>query len=557
MKKLINADTSKEIALVTIEEIAQAVKKTLGPGGNPQIIQQYGQNPDGTERGPLITKDGVTVADHISFRDPAKDTIAKAILQVAQNTVNQAGDGTTTAVVLAEAIFKAGYQRMKQGSNGIQLYDALKSIKNEIIKEIDERKVPITKEDIYDVALISSNGDSEVAQIVSEAIQLVGEDGHVSIQEAYTKETFLQKVEGAFYKKGWRNFGPHGSLLVTDKSKDIAELIDPAILMYADKLDSLQDLSSFLVKLMGQDPNTGSFINVVPVFIIAHEFSDDVRNMIIQLRVQSRLPIAAIVSPFDGSPNARTQILEDIAAMTGGSVGARGILDLKDMNETHLGSAKRVEVGPNETVIYDGSGSESEVLERVKELKKLHETNMNEWDKENTRIRIGKLTGGLAIVHVGGASELEMKERKDRIEDALCAAKVAIKDGIVQGGGITLYRIAEALVDTSPAHLIMKEALKAPVKQIITNVGENPDVILSHLPEEKGYDARNKKYVYMFDKGIVDPSIVTKSALENAVSIAGLLLTTGGAIVSDTMPNDGQSNPMAQMMAMLQGKMGG
>jgi chaperonin GroEL len=451
---------------------------------------------------------------------------------------------TTSAIVLAEAIFKAGYRHVKQGANGIQLYNDIKRLKDIIISQLDNLKKEVTEKDVFDVAKISANGDSEIAKLVADAILSVGENGHVSLETCNSRQTVLEKVEGAMYKEGWRKFGPHGSLLITDKSRDLCELSNPAVLLYAGKLESIHDISDFIFRIMGKDETTGELKTIVPILFVAHEYSDDVKNFIIQ----NKLPIAAIRSPSDGTPNARTRILEDLAVLLGGQVSARGILDLKDVTDEHLGCANLVEIGPEETVFYGGNGEESEVLARINELNKLLETVIYDYDKEELRIRIGKLSGGVAVIKVGGDSELEIVEKRDRIEDALCASRVAIADGIIPGGGYALWLIAKGLKDISTAEKIMKEALQAPIKQIIENAGENAEVILSHLPPSKGYDADKKEYVNLMEVGIVDPVKVTKAAIENAVSIVGLLLTTGGSVVNDADSKDGMPNPLAGLL---------
>lgn len=551
MKKILNSDTLKTIALETIIEVASIVKTTLGPGGNSILIQNQGSNPDGTPAAPTVTKDGVTVASSIIFRDASKNTVAQAIIQTAKNTVQSAGDGTTTAIVLAEAIYKAGFKYIKQGTNGIQLYTALQEIKDQVVAYIDAIKTPVELKDVIDVARISANGDEEIARIVADAIMSVGEDGHIALEESFSKETSLTKVEGAVYKQGWRGFGPHGSLLVTDRAKNICELEKPAILIFAGKLQDVHELTDFIFKVMGGDRAKGQLKNIIPMMIIAHDYSDEVKNFIVQNRVQAKMPIAAIKAPFDGSPNSRTEMAEDLAVLVGGKVFAKGILELDQVQDDHLGCADKIVISAEETVIYGGHGSEADILSRVNDLKQLQDSRMYDFDKENARLRIGKLVGGIAIVRAGGSSELEMREKKDRIEDALCAAKVAIADGIVAGGGLTLYNISKKLMEElkdSPAKEIMIAALQAPMKQIITNIGENPEVIISHLPEGQGYDSHKRIYCDMLASGIVDPSKVTKSALENAVSIAGLLLTTGGSIVNDVDSQDGKANPLAGLM---------
>lgn len=549
--RVVDDSQLKELGRRAMSIIAPPVKKTLGPGGNLIIIQQEGQNPDGSEAQPLITKDGVTVAEHVKVRDPALNTLIRAIMQVAQKTVKDGGDGTTTSIVLAEALYTAGAKYAEQGENGITLYNALQQAKDDVISVIDTLKQEVKDEDVINVARISSNGDEEIAQIVFQAIRASGEDGYVSVEDGYSRETTLEVVEGAMYKRGWRDFAPNGSLLVTDKARNVCELNKAAVLIYADKLDSLNDFQTFLNKTWKLDEEQNVFKDIVPIVIVAHDFSDEIKNKILQIKVNN-LPIAAIKSPADGSPNARTEMLEDLAAMLGGTVSSRGILELKDVTDDHLGYANKIEIGPNETVFYEGAGKKEDIKARIQELNTLLETaNLHEWDQDNVRLRKAKLSQGVAIIKAGGKSELEMREKKDRIEDSLCAAKVAVQDGILPGGGITLYRIAQAMENdniTGLAYQIMIEALKAPIRQIISNSGKNADIVLTKMPEGMGYDARSHKYVNMLEAGIIDPAKVTKSALENAVSIAGLLLTSGGALVSDIDPNDGKANPLAGLM---------
>lgn len=553
--KVINSANTKRMSKLAISIIAEAVKQTLGPGGNPFIIQREGNNPDGTALGPLITKDGVTVAEHVKLRDPAMNTIVQTIMQVAQKTVQEGGDGTTTSVVLAEAIYNAGIKFAEQGNNSIALYEDLQRVKNEIIDFLDSIKIPVKDEDVISVAKISSNGDDEIARIVYEAIKAVGEDGYIKVEDGYSRDTVLDIIEGAMYQRGWRDFAPNGSLLVNDTARNICELPNVAVLTYADKLDSMTDFQDLLGRLWGYNEERNTYDNVVPFLIVAHDFSDDLKNRILQIRTVGKLPIAAIKSPADGSPNARTDMLEDLAAMLGGQVSSRGILELKDVTDENLGYAKLVEIGPNETVFYEGGGDKANIKRRIQDLNTLLETGtLHPWDQDNVRLRKGKLSQGVAVIKAGGKSELEMREKKDRIEDALCAAKVAVQEGVLPGGGWTLYRIAkdlEAKGRNSPADMILIEALQAPIRQIILNAGENPDVVLTKMPEDKGYDARKKVYVNLIEAGIIDPVKVTKSALENAISIAGLLLTTGGALINDQVPEDGKANPFAAMMGGL------
>lgn len=548
MRKILSSKQLQTVARQALTEIADVVGQTMGPGGNPIILQQFGQNPDGTSQDPLVTKDGVTVAEHVQFRDPGAGTIAKTILQVAKNTVNQAGDGTTTAIVLANALYQAGYQHMSQGANGIELYNDLKNVRDAVIRTLTDMRVTVKPEDLFDVAKISANGDEEVAKIVSDAILEVGEDGHVDLQDGFSRETTLEVVEGAMYKQGWRSFSPYlGQLMVTDKTRNVAELDNPAVLIYAGEFKSVADVETALKRILGVNADGGYDQNIA-VMLIAYDYSDEAKNYIMQLKVQARMRIAAMKAPADGSPNARTAMLEDLAILLGGTVTARGIIDLDKIEDAHLGCAERVEIGAQETVFYGGQGEDAEILSRVSDLKTQLKTVQSEFDRQNLRLRIGKLIDGIAVIKAGGDTDLEMRERKDRIEDALCAAKVAASDGIIPGGGLALYLISQNIPGNTVGEQIMRQALQAPIRQIITNSGKNADVILSHMPKGKGYDARSHKYEDMMRAGIVDPLKVTRSALENAVSIAGLLLTSGGAIVSDADPKDGLANPLAGLL---------
>jgi chaperonin GroEL len=554
MKKIIPADTAKEIARDTITEVAAVVKKTLGPGGNPIILEQLGQNPDGTPKSPLITKDGVTVAESITFTNPAKNTIAKSIISVAQNTVEDAGDGTSTSLVLAEAIYKEGYEFIKQGRNNIKLYEDLKDLSQEVINKINSISEPVEDpEDIFSVARISANGDEEIAGIVRDAIQAVGEDGHITLEDGNSRTTELKVIKGAMYKQGYRKFSPQGLLMVTDKGRDecVLEQDGVGILLYNGRIDDINELTTFMKRFFGIEEGVEIDFEKLnhPLLIIANDFSDEAKNFILQNRVQMQLPIAAIKTPSDGSPNSRTGILDDLAALTGGTVAAKGIIPLKTLSTEQLGMASRVVISAHETVFYGGAGEEEGVLARIDDLKKLIEESIIEYDKTNYRIRLGKLTNGIATVRVGGSSDLEIQEKKDRIEDALCAAKVALQDGIIPGGGSVLYKISEELSGDTDAEKILKKALKAPFEQLIHNIGLSPLEVMLKMPDSmEGYNVRTREYVPdMVADGIIDPSKATKSAIENAVSIAGLLLTTGGMVVNDDDSKE-TPNPFAALM---------
>ncbi len=556
-KKILNSEALESVSKTAIGLLAGKVKTTLGPHGRPIIIQQQGMNPDGTPAIPIVTKDGVTVAEHISFRNSALNTIAQTVIEVAKQTVNQGGDGTTTSIVLAEAIYLEGLKQTRKGSNNIELFRELNKIKDQVIDNIDNVKTPVnSEEDVRNIAMISSNGDEEISEVVVQAIKAAGEHGYIELEDGYSKATTFEVIEGASYKSGWRKFAPNGSLLISDKSKNVCEMTDSAVLLYAGKLDDVHELVDFINKVMGFDEAKQHLTDVFPLLIVAYDFSDDVKNFILQQRTQAKLPLAAIKAPRDGSPNHATEMLHDMAALIGAQVVSKGIIDLKDANIDHLGGVEKVVIGAEDTALFGGKGSKEDVKARLEELNTLLDSGtLDPWDAQNVRIRKGKLSQGIVIVRVGGTTEAEIKEKKDRAEDALCAARVAVKDGIVPGGGLTLYTLSKLISDTTPAGRIMREALKAPMKQIIDNSGKSPDAIITELEckydldaDPIGYDAREEKYTNMLEAGIIDPAKVTKSALENAVSIAGLLLTSGGALVADVDSEDGETNPLAGLL---------
>ena len=373
----------------------------------------------------------------------------------------------------------------------------------------------------------------------------VGEDGYIKLEDGFSRETTLEIIDGSMYLSGYTSFGPLGKHLVTDKSRDVCELEDPAIILYSGKIDDAAYVDQFMKLVMGKDLK-----NRTPMLIIAHEFSDDVKEFILKQKLQVGIPIAAIRSISDGSSNSRTEIMQDLAAATGATPGAKGILSLDEMNLDHMGGAGRVEIYAKEVVMYKGLGDEKEIIARVDDLKILLSNTVHEFDKENLRARIAKLVGGVGIIKVGGSSDTEIAERKDRAEDALCSAKAAIKDGIIPGGGYTLYSIARKLKGDDIATKILRQALQEPIKKIIENSGQVPEAVLAVLPPNKGYDIINKKAVDLMKVGIVDAALVAKSAVINAVSVAGLLLTTGGAIVEEDVKQglqEGQFNPLSML----------
>lgn len=545
-KVIVSKQEARAKGSEVIKEVANIVKVTLGPRGLPILVQQNGQNPDGTSKLPISTKDGVTVAESLSFEDNVKQTIAQSVISVAQNSVKASGDGTTSSIVLAEALFRAGSKYLSHDtSEGLQIYEALKTRVEHICELIKEETIQVTDEAaIRNVALISSNGDELIADMVTQAVMKVGEFGHIKIEQGFSRETTLELVDGAQYLQGWKKSSPQGMLMVNDKARDVCAMDNAGVLLYAGKLTDQAEVDKLLKSLMGEQLE-----EAFPLLIVAYDFGDDAKNYLLQLRVQTHINLAFIKAPADGSPNARTQILEDLAVLLGGQVMSKGIKPLDTITDEHLGSAELIEIFPETIVFTGGAGDPDEVTQRVADLNKLIEHAMHEFDQENLRFRIGKLLGSIAIVRVGGDSELEQIERLHRMEDALCAAKTAIKTGIVEGAGMTLFRISKKLKEDTIADKILKEALKAPAKQIITNSGESADVILAQCPRGKGYNSRIKKYQNLKEQGIIDPAGVVTNALINAVSVAGMLTVMGGMVCNtNAKMQDGMPNPFAGLM---------
>ena len=523
-----------------INQLADTVKVTLGPKGRNVVLdKKFGA--------PLITNDGVTIAREIELEDPYENMGAQLVKEVATKTQDVAGDGTTTATLLAQAIIREGLKNVAAGANPIILQNGVHKAVNKAVEEIRRfsREVE-SKEDIAQVASISA-GDEEIGKLIAEAMEKVGNDGVITVEESRSMGTTLEVVEGMQFDRGY--VSPY---MVTDTEKMIAEVEEPYILITDKKISNIQDILPILEQIVQQGK---------PLVIIAEDIEGEAMATLVVNKLRGTFNCVAVKAP--GFGDRRKEMLSDIAILTGGQVISEDLgYELKDATLDMLGSASKVKIDKENTVIVDGAGSQEEIKNRVKQIKAQLEETDSEFDAEKLQERLAKLSGGVAVIQVGAATETELKERKSRIEDALAATRAAVEEGIVPGGGTVLIdSIPEVAKLLEGAHgdertgiNILVRALEEPVRQIASNAGLEGSVIVEKLKEEKdgvGFDALNEKYVGMIEAGIVDPTKVTRSALQNAASVAAMVLTTESAVV-DTE----EENPMAGMGGGM-GGMGG
>jgi chaperonin GroEL len=515
-------DSSKKI-LEGIDKTANAVKVTLGPKGRNVIMEKsYGA--------PRITKDGVSVAKEIELKDKFQNMGAQMIKEVASKSNDVAGDGTTTATVLAQAIAKEGLKIVTAGANPMDLKRGIDLATKEIIKNLEAQSKKVEKkEEIAQVATISANGDKEIGEKIAEAVQRVGADSPITVEEAKGIEFETSIVEGMNFDRGY--LSPY---FVTNSEKMIAELEDAYILLFEKKLSNLQQIVPLLEAVSQQGK---------PLLIIAEDVEGEALAALVVNKLRGGLKVAAVKAP--GFGDRRKSILEDIAVLTGGQLISEDLgMKLEDVTLEQLGQAKRIIINKEDTTIVDGKGSKADVKSRCDNIKNQIEETTSDYDKEKLQERLAKLSGGVAILKVGGTTEIEVKEKKDRVEDALAATKAAMKEGIVAGGGSALLyastkisNLKGANADQDSGIKVVLKALKAPLFCIAENAGFAGAVVINNIilknDANHGFDAQEGKYVNMFDAGIVDPLKVVKTSLQNAASISGLLITTEVAIVDD------------------------
>ena len=523
MAKQIHFNTeSRENLRKGVDILANAVKVTLGPKGRNVILdKKFGA--------PTITKDGVSVAKEIDLKDPVENMGAQLVKEVASKTADDAGDGTTTATVLAQAIFNNGIKNVAAGANPMDLKRGIdKAVKSIVTNLQDQSKEIKDSSEISQVATVSANNDHEIGNMISNAMDKVGKDGVITVEEAKGTETEVKTVEGMQFDRGY--LSPY---FVTNSEKMEAELENPYILIYDKKISSMKELLPVL-ELVSQSGK--------PLLIIAEDIEGEALATIVVNKIRGSLKVAAVKAP--GFGDRRKAMLEDLAILTGGTVISeeRGY-KLESATIDYLGTADKVNIDKDNTTIVSGAGKKADINARVNQIKKQIDNTTSEYDKEKLQERLAKLSGGVAILYVGAATEVEMKEKKDRVDDALHATRAAVQEGIVAGGGIAYIRAAETLdklsldnEDQNTGVLIIKNALESPIRTIVENSGGEGSVVIQKIKESKGdfgYNAATDNYESMFKAGIIDPTKVSRLALENAASIASLLITTECVVVDE------------------------
>lgn len=516
-----------------VDALANAVKVTLGPKGRNVIIgKSFG--------GPNVTKDGVTVAKEIELKDPLENMGAQMVKEVASKTNDLAGDGTTTATVLAQAIVKEGLKNVAAGANPMDLKRGIDKAVEAIVADLAKQAkvVGSDSEKIKQIASISANNDEIIGELIANAFAKVGKEGVITVEEAKGTDTYVDVVEGMQFDRGY--LSPY---FVTNPEKMEAELDSPYILLYDKKVSSLKELLPVLEPVA----QSGK-----PLLIIAEDVDGEALSTLVVNKLRGALKIAAVKAP--GFGDRRKAMLEDIAILTGGTVISeeRGYT-LENTTIEMLGTAKRVSIDKDNTTIVSGAGDADTIKNRVNQIKGQMETTTSDYDKEKLQERLAKLAGGVAVLYVGAASEVEMKEKKDRVDDALHATRAAVEEGIVAGGGVALLRAKNALAalkadnaDEATGIKIISRAVEAPLRTIVENAGLEGSVVVAKVAEgsgDFGYNAKTDEYVDMLKAGIIDPKKVTRVALENAASVAGMILTTECALV-EIKEESGAGSPM-------------
>jgi len=504
-----------------VDALANAVKVTLGPKGRNVIISKaFG--------GPTVTKDGVSVAKEIELENPLENMGAQMVKEVASKTNDLAGDGTTTATVLAQAIVKEGLKNVAAGANPMDLKRGIDKAVEAITADLEKQtqEVGSSSEKIKQVASISANNDSVIGELIATAFGKVGKEGVITVEEAKGTETYVDVVEGMQFDRGY--LSPY---FTTNSEKMTAELESPYILIYDKKISAMKDLLPVLEPVA----QTGK-----PLLIIAEDVDGEALATLVVNKLRGALKIAAVKAP--GFGDRRKAMLEDIAILTGGTVISeeRGFT-LDNTTLEQLGTAEKVAIDKDNTTIVNGAGEEDLIKNRVNQIKSQIETTTSDYDREKLQERLAKLAGGVAVLYVGAASEVEMKEKKDRVDDALHATRAAVEEGIVAGGGVALVRTKKALekikadnTDEATGVQIVTRAIEAPIRTIVENAGGEGAVVIAKVIEGKkdyGYNAKTDEYVNMFEAGIIDPKKVTRVALENAASVSGMILTTECALI--------------------------
>lgn len=527
-----------------VDTLANAVKVTLGPKGRNVVIEKsFGA--------PRTTKDGVTVAKEIELADRLENMGAQMVREVASKANDVAGDGTTTATVLAQAIVREGMKRVAAGMNPMDLKRGIEKAAAEVVKDLAHKSKKVkTNEEIAQVGTISANGDTAVGAMIAEAMEKVGNEGVITVEEAKSLETELEVVEGMQFDRGY--LSPY---FITNPDKMVAELEEPLILLHESKLSSLQAMLPILESVVQSQR---------PLLIVAEDVDGEALATLVVNKLRGGLKIAAVKAP--GFGDRRKAMLQDLAVLTGGQVISEDLgIKLENVTIDMLGTAKRVSITKDDTTVVDGSGVKKEIEARVAQIRRQIDDTSSDYDREKLQERLAKLAGGVAVIKVGGATEVEVKERKDRVDDALNATRAAVEEGIVPGGGTALLRAAQnidvvGLNDDEKAGIdIVRKALEAPLRQIVENAGVEGSVVVNTILSNKsktfGFNAQTEEYGDLVAMGIVDPVKVVRSALQNAASVAALLITTEAAIAESPKDDSSSGGGMPDMGGM--GGMGG
>jgi len=531
-KQVVHGEDSRAAILRGVNQLADAVKVTLGPKGRNVVIdKKFGS--------PTITKDGVTVAKEIELKDTLENMGAQMVREVASKTSDVAGDGTTTATVLAQAIFKEGVRTVAAGANPMALKRGIEKAVTAVVEEVSRLSKPVSGEMIAQVGTVSANGDKTIGTIIAEAMDKVGKDGVITVEESKTMDTALEVVEGMQFDRGY--LSPY---FVTDADRMEAVLDEPFILINEKKISNMRDLLPILeqVAKMGR-----------PLLIIAEDVEGEALATLVVNKLRGTLNVAAVKAP--GFGDRRKAMLEDIAILTGGKVISEDLgIKLESITLEDLGKAKKITIDKENTTIVEGAGSGEAIDGRVKTIRTQIEETSSDYDREKLQERLAKLVGGVAVIKVGAATETEMKEKKARVEDAMHATRAAVEEGIVAGGGVTLVRASKVLdnLETGDDHdeqigvNIIKRAVEEPLRQIAQNAGQEGAVVVGKVREgddSYGFNAATEKYEDLIAAGVIDPAKVTRTALQNAASIAGLMLTTE-AMIADVQEEKGEAGGM-------------
>ncbi len=540
-KQVIHGEDSRSAILRGVNQLADAVKVTLGPKGRNVVIdKKFGS--------PTITKDGVTVAKEIELKDTLENMGAQMVREVASKTSDVAGDGTTTATVLAQAIFKEGVRTVAAGANPMALKRGIEKAVTAVVEEVHKLSKPVSGDAIAQVGTVSANGDATIGKIIAEAMDKVGKDGVITVEESKTMDTSLEVVEGMQFDRGY--LSPY---FVTDPDRMEAALDEPFILINEKKISNMRDL----LPILEQVAKLGR-----PLLIIAEDVEGEALATLVVNKLRGTLNVAAVKAP--GFGDRRKAMLEDIATLTGGKVISEDLgIKLEGITVDDLGKCKKVTIDKDNTTIVEGAGSGDAIDGRIKTIRNQIEETTSDYDREKLQERLAKLVGGVAVIKVGAATETEMKEKKARVEDAMHATRAAVEEGIVAGGGVALVRAARALenfntesedTDEQIGVNIVKRALEEPLRQIASNAGMEGAVVVGKVREGDdsfGFNAATEKYEDLVASGVIDPAKVTRTALQNAASIAGLMLTTE-AMIADAPEEKGEGG-----MGMPGGGMGG